>query len=240
MCQSIRKVLLFVVLQMLIANIIVAQDRRALRDSLSMVMQRLSYSPESIGLRLKKASLNMQLGQWEYAKDEYDYVINHEPLNLTALFFRAYVNEKLHRYHFARLDYQSLLSVVPSNFKGRLGLALLNQKDKHYTEAMDQMHILVEQHPDSAVAHAALAGIEKERNLYELAIYDYGKAISLDPTNTDYLLNRADLYIKLKKFADANDDLERLVALGVSRTSLEDWFQKTTKKKKRKASRKIE
>ena len=227
-----KRVLLLIFLTMMtLFN--AAQDWKTMKDSLENAVERLAYHPDSIDLRLRKASWNMRLEQWEYAKEEYDYVLSREPMNLSALFFRAYVNEKLHRYHFARLDYQNLLTVVPTNFEGRLGLALLNQKDKHYTEAMDQMHILIEQHPDSALAYAALASVEKERELLELAVYDYSKAIALDPSNTDYLLNRADLYIKLKKHTDARNDLERLVALGVPRQSLEELFDKVIKKKRK-------
>jgi hypothetical protein len=48
-----------------------AQTPQQLRDSLSKVSQRLSFKPDSIDLRLKKASLNVQLEQWDYALDEY-------------------------------------------------------------------------------------------------------------------------------------------------------------------------
>ena len=76
---------------------------------------------------------------------------------------------------------------------------MLNQKDKHYTEAFDQMNLLIQQHPDSALAYAVLAGIEQERELYEPAIYDYGEAIKRDPNNTDYLLIAYTLLILLNK-----------------------------------------
>ena len=129
-----------------------AQGRASLRDSLAVAVDRLSYKPDSLDLRLKKASWNVQLEQWQYAKDEYDYVLGCDPKNVAALFYRAYVNEKMKRYGFARLDYENLLSVLPGNFEGRLGLALLNQKDHRYTDAMDQINMLVAQYPDSAVA----------------------------------------------------------------------------------------
>jgi len=41
--------------------------------------------------------------------------------------------------------------------------------------------------------------MEVERKMYDLAEDDYSKAISLDKNNTDYLLNRADIYIRNKK-----------------------------------------
>ncbi len=208
-----------------------AQDKKELRDSLEIASKELSLQPSNIDLRLRKASWNMQLEQWEYAKTEYDYVLSREPNNLTALFFRAFANEKLNRYRFSRLDYENLLAIAPAHFEARLGLALLNQKDKHYTEAFDQMNLLIQQHPDSAIAYAVLAGIEQERELYEPAIYDYGEAIKRDPNNTDYLLNRADLYLKLRRFIEAENDLKRLESLGIPRQSLQALYKRMKKTK---------
>ena len=90
--------------------------RQQLRDSLAVASEQLSYHPDSLDLRLRKAGWNLQLEQWQYAHDEYDYVLRREPYNLAALFYRAFVNEKQQRYKFARLDYENLLSIVPDHF----------------------------------------------------------------------------------------------------------------------------
>ena len=103
------------------------QDRKALRDSLKLAVEALAYHPDSVDLRLRKAAWNMQLGEWQYAKDEYDWVISRHPDHLAARYYRAYANMQLRRYNFARLDYENVLRVVPGNFDARLGLALLNQ-----------------------------------------------------------------------------------------------------------------
>lgn len=202
------------------------EDRKALRDSLKQAMETLSYHPDSVDLRLRKAAWNMQLGEWQYAKDEYDWVINRHPDHLAARYYRAYANTQLRRYNFARLDYENVLRVVPGNFDARLGLALLNQKDHHYTEAMDGVNLLIASYPDSATAWAARAGIEKERDMKELAVYDYGEALRREPDNRDWLLARADLLIALRRYDDARKDLDRLVKLGVARGELRDMYKK--------------
>lgn len=200
--------------------------RQQLRDSLAVASEQLSFHPDSLDLRLRKAGWNLQLEQWQYARDEYDYVLKREPYNIAALFYRAFVNEKQQRYKFAKLDYENLLSVVSDHFEGRLGLALLNDKDNRYTEAMNQINLLIMQHPDSAVAYAARAGMEVERKMYAPAEYDYGKAIELAPGNTDYLLSRANVRILMKRKAEARQDLDRMVGLGVARASLVGWYRK--------------
>ena len=154
------------------ASPVLAQSNQALRDSLAHATDILAYHPDSIDLRLKKAAWNIQLEQWNYAKDDLDKVLYLNSTNIAGLFYRAFVNEKLNRYNFARLDYQNLLVLVPGNFQAQLGLALLNQKDLHFTEAYDGINNLIEQYPDSAIAYAARGGMEKEKGQLELAEYD--------------------------------------------------------------------
>lgn len=220
-----KRIVLFAVLW-LVALCGQAQDKQSLRDSLAAATEALAYHPDSVDLRLKKAAWNVELEQWQYAKDDYDRVLRKEPDNVAALYYRAFVNEKLGRYNFARLDYQNLIRLVPGNFEIQLGYALLNQKDHHYTEAMDQMNVLVSQYPDSALAYAARAGMEVERGQYELASYDYEEAILRDGTNTDYILAHADVLITLGRKEKARKQLDRLVALGIPRGSLKDYYKR--------------
>ncbi len=200
--------------------------REAMRDSLRQAIETLAYHPDSVDLMLKKASWNMQLEQWQYAKDEYDKVLRIEPANVAGLFYRAYANDRLLRYNFARIDYENLLGIVPGNFEAQLGLALVNQKDKHFTEALDGINRLVTAFPDSAVAWAARAGMESERGQLELAEYDYSEALRRDPGNQEYLLNRADLRIKLKRKDDARRDLDAIARMGTPKMALKEWYDK--------------
>lgn len=222
-----RKIL--IVLLLGVTTIAVAQTQKELRDSLKIISQQSSMAPDSIDLRLKKASYNILLEQWEYAKNEYDYVLNRDPYNIAALYYRAYVNEKLGRYGFARLDYNNLLTVIPGNFEAQLGLALLNQKDRHFTEAMDGINILVETYPDSAIVYAARAGIEKERQMYDLAVYDFDKALAIDPDNRDYKISKIDALILAGRKEEAERCLNDMVKSGTPRASLMDLYKRCKK-----------
>lgn len=220
-----RKVLT-VALVLLASAPAVAQKGNALRDSLKAAMQDLAFHPDSVDLLLKKAAWNVELGEWSYAKDTYDKVLALSPKNVAGLYYRAYVNERMSRYSFARLDYENLLTIIPGNFEAQLGLALLNQKDNRYTQALDQINRLISQYPDSAIAYAARGGMEKERKMYELAAYDYSEAIRRDDGNMDYRLNRIELYILLRRFKSAREELDLLVRRGVPRSSLSDLYQR--------------
>ena len=208
-----------------------AQTKKQLTDSLEVVKEQIEFNPDSVDLRLKKASLNIQLGQYEYAKYEYDLVLRMAPTNLAALFYRAYVNMKMRRYTFARSDYNKLLTIVPGNYEARLGLAVLNQREGKYTEAIDIINRMTSDFPDSAAVYAARADIEKDKEMYELAELDYAAAMQRDPQNSDYILSRADVLIRMGRKREAQTHLDALVRIGIPRGSLKDYYKRCREKK---------
>ena len=201
----------------------------AIEYQIPLTAKRIDFIISGLNAKKKEQIIIIELKQWEYAKDDLDKVLFIDNNNIAGLFYRAYVNEKLNRFNFARLDYQNLLILVPGNFEAQLGLALLNEKDKHKTEAMDQINSLIEQYPDSAEAYAARGGIEKGRNMLDLAEFDYSKAIEKDPTITDYWVNRMELRILLYRKKDAMADYQELVKMGIHPGALKPFFDRIKK-----------
>jgi tetratricopeptide repeat protein len=225
---NIKKV--FLVIIVLLESYNISAQVNPLRDSLLVATHRLEENVASVDLRLKRASWYLLLEKWSSAKDDYDIILAHNPNNIGALFFRAYANERLGRYGFARQDYNNLLKLAPGHFEAQLGLVLLNEKDKHYTEAMDGINSLIEQAPDSAIAYAVRAGIEKERGLLTLAEYDYTQAIIRDVNNIDYIIQRIEVYIKQKKYKQAKRDVDLLKKLGASFCDIKPFLDKLKNK----------
>ncbi len=196
------------------------------RDSLAVLNRQIATSVYSSDLHLRKAAVNIELGQWEYAVDEYGLVLEREPGNVAALFYRAYANTHLRRYDLARADYETVLLRVPRSMEARIGLAHIFTKLKRSGDAMDQMNTLVEQHPDSAVAYAARAGLETDLKAYDAALYDWTEAVRLNPSNTDYIISRVDILIRLGKKREARRALDEAARRGVPDGSLREWYAK--------------
>ncbi|EEX52382.1 tetratricopeptide repeat protein [Prevotella sp. oral taxon 472 str. F0295] len=203
-----------------------AQTKKELRDSLAVLAREADMHPDSIELRLRKAALNLQLEQWQYAKEEYDNILTLFPNNATALYFRAFAYERMRRYDLAKADYDKILAHIPGNFEALLAVALLNQKMKRHTEALDQANRLVNQHPDKALVYAVRAGIEHERGMLELALYDYEQAIKRDSQNAEYHIYKVETLIDLKRFDEALQELNLLTKMGVARAELAELYKR--------------
>lgn len=192
------------------------EHRGKLEKALDNYTMGLNIAPDIVPLRMARAGLYVQLGNKEKALADYSDVLDRRPREQEALFMRAYVYTGQRLYQKARADYEALLSLNPAHEEGRIGLVLLNEKDNRPREAMDQINAMVAAAPGRAVLYAVRAGLEQAHGQYEAAEEDFSKAISLDPGNIDYRLNRAALYIETRRKAEARADLDKALELGAN------------------------
>ena len=202
-------------------------DSQRWRDSLTVLNRQIAESQWSTDLHLRKATANLELKQWEYAIDEYALVLQHEPRNPAALFYRAYANTHLRRFDLARNDLNDLLIMFPSHFEGRLSLAVVLQQQGHHQDALDQLNQAIEQHADSAVAYAARANLERVMKQDESALYDWQRAEELSPHDPIYVVSHVDLLLVLERREEARRVLDAAVRRGIPRGMLQEWYQKT-------------
>lgn len=193
------KHILFIIVAMLTAAASMAQTSQQWRDSLAQLNRLIEQQPSSTDLRLRKAAVNIELEQWEYAVEEYGRVLAIDDRNPAALYFRAYANVHLRQYTLARSDYEQLLALLPSHMEARLGLAAVLELMGRWRNAADEYNLLVEMFPDSAVCYAARAAFEMTQKQYELASFDWEEASRRDPENVRYKVSLADVRRKLKR-----------------------------------------
>ena len=198
-------------------------------DSLARLNKAIQQSPRSTDLRLKKAAVNIELNQWEYAAEEYGRVLSIEPDNLAAHYFRAYVFLHLRQPDKAQRDYEDFLLKSPRHFGARLGLATTKKMLGRKTEAMNQLNLLVEHHPDSAAAFAARAGYEEELEQTEPALYDWDEAIRLAPRNESYVASKVALLIRMKRRGEARATVGEALKRGIPKAALQELTEQINK-----------
>ncbi len=205
-------------------------EQQRWRDSLTVLNKLIAQSSWSTDLHLRKATANLELKQWEYAIEEYRLVLQKEPRNPAALFYRAYANTHMRRFDLARNDLNDLLIYLPRHFEARLSLAVVLQQMGHKQEALDQLNQTIELHADSAVAYAARANLEREMKLDDAALYDWQRAEELSPLDPLYVVSHADLLIVLERREEARRVLDAAVGRGVPRGMLLEWYDKVKRR----------
>lgn len=200
------------------------------RDTLTALNRQIAASSWSTDLHLRKANANLQLKQWQYAVDEYSLVLQREPHNPAALFYRAYAHTHLRRFDLARNDLNDLLMFLPHHFEARLSLAVVLQQMGRKQDALDHLNQLVQHHADSAVAYAARANLERDLKQDDAALYDWERAEKLAPRDPTYVVSHVDLLLVLERRKEARRVLDMAVARGIPRGMLHEWYEKTKRR----------
>ncbi len=223
-CRLYRKGLVLLFVAVLPQLTLQAQENW--RDSLTVLNKQIAQSSWSTDLHLRKANANLQLKQWQYAIDEYSLVLQREPHNPAALFYRAYANTHLRRFELSRADLLDLLAFVPRHFEARLSLAVVLQQLGRKQDALDQLNQTIQQHADSAVAYAARANLERDMKQDEVALYDWQRAEELSPRDVTYVVSHVDLLLVLGRKTEARRVLDAAVKRGIPRGMLAEWYGK--------------
>jgi len=203
-----------------------AQNTPNWRDSLNAINKQIAQSSWSTDLHLRKAAVNMELKQWQYAVDEYALILQREPRNPAALFYRAYANTHLRRFDLSRNDLNDLLAIVPTHFEARLSLSVVLQQLGRKQEALDMLNQTIQLHADSAVAYAARANLERDMKQDEVALYDWQRAEQLSPRDVTYVVSHVDLLLVLGRNKEALRVLDAAVKRGIARGMLTEWYGK--------------
>ncbi len=211
---------------LLVAVSAFSQTPKQWRDSLSVLNGLLQYDPKSVSLHLRKAAVNLQLLEWETAIEECTTVLQEDKKNLAALYYRAYANNSLRRYELARNDYEDFLKISPYNMEANLGLAYTYTCLKHNDEALDLLNNLVEMYPDSSVVYVARGELEKDMKSYDIALYDFDKALEITPYRHDIVVSMVEVLIALNRRKEAKDFLDEAVRNGIPKGILREWYTK--------------
>lgn len=203
-----------------------AQTPKQWRDSVSVLIEQINLYPQNLELRLKKAEANINLQQWEYARDEYTAVLKKDEKNLAALYFRAFCQTQLRQYSFARADYEAFLAIQPEHLEARLGLAHVLQLLGRKTDAADELNRAVQMFPDSTDAYAARAAFETQQAQYDAALYDWDEALRLAPKNAELTASKVDVLLRLGRKKEAREALDQAVKQGTPRAALREWYNK--------------
>lgn len=204
------------------------------QEALANYDKALEIFPSTTIFLRSRADLYLRIGMYQSAISDYEKIIYKQELNrsksdsaINALLGYAYT--RLMKYDKAKKYIKKALAVESDNYMALLGNTIILQQTGKPQEANTQLESLISQYPDKAEPYALRAENEQKQQFYELALMDISKAIHLDPSNSHYLLTRADIQYQSKQYKSALADYLEAVRLGIPRTAVNDKIQKCRK-----------
>ena len=211
---------------MLYSNLGTIQRRRGkIREAIEAYTQALDRSPLATPILLERATAYLALGNDDKAYTDLCNVLDKDAFHIEALYYRAFIYTNRREYSSARADYKRLLTADPFHEHGLFGLALLDQREGRLQAAERQLSQLIDHYPDNATYWQARANILTEQKLYDLALIDLETAATLQPTDANIYVTRAELHLKMKHRTAARNDLNHAVTLGFPRAALSELYE---------------
>jgi len=184
-------------------------DKKMLEESVYNYSKAIEMQPESVPMRFSRANLNLNMKSYGKAILDYSKIIEKDASNTTALNRRAYSYFQQRDYPKAMDDYERVLKLEPSDYTSAMGIALVLQKTNKVGEAITRMDFLIAAYPDKAELLVIRSSMYQDLNMNELALIDLSKAIEMEPKNPQHYVERAKLYEKIGKHAQAKKDYRK-------------------------------
>ncbi len=184
------------------------KDYNAALSSLGLALALYPFSAEGHFLRGSALYLS---DNYKDAYSEYDTALKLSPDMHIALARRAAVSYKLGNYAQSVADYEKLLQKEggeSQSFDQLLSLANAYLRVGDLQKAADMYNRCLDRKPDYIAAMVGKIAVSNERQLFERASIEAGKALVQNPTNKDVLVLRARAFTGMHSYAQAQKDID--------------------------------
>jgi tetratricopeptide (TPR) repeat protein len=110
-------------------------------------------------------------------------------------------------------EFRKLIKQEPRNSNAYLGIADCLYYQSEYLNAMEAVNTAISLNPKSSDAHRRRGKINERLHQDDAALEDYTRAITISPTTSIYLSDRADVYKRKEEYAKAIADLDKYLKL---------------------------
>lgn len=219
---------------------LIRMARGQMSDAVSLLTQVVEERPDYDEARLKRAEANLQLGRATEALRDAESILSPAndyrttpddlPVKLKARFVKAAAHYAMRLYAEARTDLVSLLRLEPQNENALVMEALCLHHLGQPKEALNRLNFIVAAHPDNLDALSTRAQVECYLQLFTLAKGDYDLLVEKQPSQAEWLVERARTLISLDEKQAARRDLDKAVSMGMPMGMVQALYNLTRKK----------
>ncbi len=159
-----------------------ALNRRSPHAALADMERAVKLRPDLTYLRINRAVARYNIHDYGGALDDFDYVLEQEPLNYTALFNRAMLRAEVRDNDRALLDLNRALQLKPDDVRARANRALILADKRDWESALSDANAIVEAYPQMYAAYALRSQINHDAGNVAKARADYNRAMEIAQT----------------------------------------------------------
>ncbi|MBF0125932.1 MAG: tetratricopeptide repeat protein, partial [Magnetococcales bacterium] len=181
------------------------EDRSAALEEFRTITR---LSPGSVQARLTAALILMSQRNYEDALQELRLADAARPGNSGVAYYIGQALEAMDRNQDARKAYEPIQSSEPFYLEAQVRLSYLDVVEKKGREAISRLQEMAKQFPDRIEVLLALTVILLQEEEYGAAVDMASKGLTMAPDQSRFLFNRAMALDKLKRWPEAEQDLQ--------------------------------
>ncbi len=187
---------------------IVYSNLQNYQEALNAFSEALLLEPNSVEILSEMADNLATLGNQQDAEEFYKKAIQIDPENLTlkAKLGRVYINQK--KMNAAYGIFSEIYAIDSSNVYWNKQLAYCSYHTQKRLQAVRLYEKVLEANPRDYTTYINLIHAYSWKNEGDSILATIDKGLEQFPDNNELFLERANFYLKFKKYSDARDDFE--------------------------------
>ncbi|MEO5332184.1 MAG: tetratricopeptide repeat protein [Magnetococcus sp. YQC-5] len=184
------------------------EDRSAALDEFRTITR---LSPGSVQARLTTALILLSQRNYEEALQELRMADAARPGNSGVAFYIGQSLEALERNKDAKAAYEPIKPGDPFYIEAQVRLAFIDASEKRGKEAIARLQEVIKNQPARIEVLLALTVILLQEEEYTAVVEAASHGLNLAPDQTRFLFNRAVAFDKLKRWPEAEQDLQKYI-----------------------------
>ena len=182
-------------------------DARIIADNL------LQQEPDNLDVLNFVIALNIRTQKASEALSQIDHVLAKDPENIIARFNRAIALKSLDRVDEAIDSLKGLLAKTPNHTPSLLLLARTEEQRGNSADALSWISKIQVYDPENIAAEEFKLSVYLKSQDWNAALTTVNNLLKRDRINADYLVQRSQIYTHLRKYKDAQRDLNILYGI---------------------------
>lgn len=209
-------------------------EKKDYSDAKTLIQNELEQMPQNIEMHKLLGLCNINLGCYDEALNNFNFIIKINPDDALSLYYAASVYVEKNQFEEAETLLNEVIKLRPEYLDAYKTLAVIYLKTQRYEKVFEYGHKILKEDNKDIQIYDILAAAAMENSGFDLAVDYLQKAVDIEPENPKYITKLGIAYFAAGKVTTAIDcykksleyqpgDAQTLYNLGLSFYALEEY-----------------